>query len=813
MSGGWKSLAAVCVLVIGVYVYMAQSPIYEPWKSLTPEAAHSQYSLLVQGFRAGQLSMKIDVPSGLTELPDPYDPIANDLYRERPYKFHDLTYYKGKLYLYWGIAPAVLLFWPFAALTGHYLLHRDAVLIFCMIGFLVSTGVLRALWRRYFAEVSVWVVVACVLALGLANGLPTLLSWAGLQEVPISCGYMLTMLALAAIWCVLHEPQRKCRWLVAASVAYGLAVASRPNLVLGGIILLVPVIQARRERRKVWLPLLAAIGPIVLVGLGLMFYNARRFGNPFEAGVKYSLTDVNVVSLPLFGLQFLWFNFRVYFLEPARWGSRLPFVHDIIMPPVPAGHHGLSAPFGILTNIPLVWLALAAPLAWRNRSAQAASVLRWFVLAVTLLFGICAALLCFLRATAFRYEVDFLPTLVLLAVVGILGCERVLAPTSESGQADRPVWRRGARLGWGLLLGFSVAFNLLVTLEYYSYTQNELGMKLSEAGKPTEGIAHFEQAVRLKPDYAEAHYNLGIALGLAGRIPEAIAHYEQALRIKPDYAEAHNNLGTVLMQSGRLPEATEHLEHALRVKPDYAKAHYNLGTALMQSGRIPEAIEHLEQALRIKPDYAEAHYNLGIALAKAGRIQEAVGHWEQALRIKPDYAEAHNNLGTVLMQSGRMPEAIEHLQQALRLKPDDAGAHSKLGAALIVTGKAHDGRRQLEEALRINPDLAEAQNDLAWMLATLPPAEGGDPVRAVSLAQRACELSGNRAPGNLDTLAIAYAAAGRFDAAVATAQKAINLARSAGEAQLVKEIEARLELYRSGRAYSPSTGVTSPNDP
>ena len=303
MSGGWKSLAAVCVLVIGVYVYMAQSPIYEPWKSLTPEAAHSQYSLLVQGFRAGQLSMKIDVPSGLTELPDPYDPIANDLYRERPYKFHDLTYYKGKLYLYWGIAPAVLLFWPFAALTGHYLLHRDAVLIFCMIGFLVSTGVLRALWRRYFAEVSVWVVVACVLALGLANGLPTLLSWAGLQQVPISCGYMLTMLALAGIWRALHgpEPRKRSGWLAAASLAYGLAVASRPNLVFGGIILLVPVVQAWRERRKVWVPLLAAIGPILLVGLGLMFYNAQRFDDPFEIGVHYALTAENLVSRRLFG--------------------------------------------------------------------------------------------------------------------------------------------------------------------------------------------------------------------------------------------------------------------------------------------------------------------------------------------------------------------------------------------------------------------------------------------------------------------------------------------------------------------------------
>ena len=130
----------------------------------------------MQGFRAGQLSLKKEVPPGLAQLADPYDPAANEVYRFVPYRLHDLSYYKGRLYLYFGVTPALILFWPFVALTGHYLFHRQAVTIFCAIGFLASVGLLRALWRRYFAEVSVGVVAACALALGLATGVPVLLS-------------------------------------------------------------------------------------------------------------------------------------------------------------------------------------------------------------------------------------------------------------------------------------------------------------------------------------------------------------------------------------------------------------------------------------------------------------------------------------------------------------------------------------------------------------------------------------------------------------------------------------------------------------
>jgi Flp pilus assembly protein TadD len=57
-----------------------------------------------------------------------------------------------------------------------------------------------------------------------------------------------------------------------------------------------------------------------------------------------------------------------------------------------------------------------------------------------------------------------------------------------------------------------------------------------------EAISHYEQALRIKPDLAEAHYDLGIASEQAGSVQEAIRHYEQALRLKPDFAEAQNGL-------------------------------------------------------------------------------------------------------------------------------------------------------------------------------------------------------------------------------------------------------------------------------
>ena len=131
------------------------------------------------------------------------------------------------------------------------------------------------------------------------------------------------------------------------------------------------------------------------------------------------------------------------------------------MPPLPAGHGAIEHPFGVLTNFR--WCGWRWPCRWRGASlsGRAGQLVR----RGSLLFGIGALTMSLFFVACTRYEVEFLPTLVLLAVVGILSLERALAPTSESGQADHPVWRRAVRWGWSLLLGFSVAFNLLVSVE------------------------------------------------------------------------------------------------------------------------------------------------------------------------------------------------------------------------------------------------------------------------------------------------------------------------------------------------------------
>jgi predicted negative regulator of RcsB-dependent stress response len=598
-KNGWIIPATACAFIIGIYACTV--PLGKLEASIS-NPADSYYNLLVQGFRAGQLNLKTDVPPGLIELSDPYDPRANDLYQNIKYRLRDLSYYNGKLYAYFGVTPALILYWPFVALTGKYATGRYVVMLFCGVGMLASVGLLRAVWRRYFPDVSAGVVVACALALTLTTGVVTMLPRSEVHEVATSCGYMFTMLALVAIWCALHEPERRCGWLVAASLAYGLAVGSRPNLVFGAVILVVPVIKAWRERRSALLLLMAAVGPIVIIGLGLMLYNWLRFDNPFEFGWRYQLAGKRQVSLQSLSGRYLWFNLWVYFVQPVHWSARFPFLYQVSLNPPAVDYYWGPESFGLLTNVPLVWLALALPLALRSDTELSRSTLRWFIASVALLFAICALMIGLFCWACIRYAVDFVPALVLLAVFGILGLERVLA--------GRPVWRRTARCIWGVMLGVSVAFNLLTTIMNYGNIECGFAAVLTSKGRLHEAIETFEKGLRLSPENADAHAGLGYTLLKDGKIEGAIGLYEQALRIKPDYTGVHNDLGAVLAAQGKFVNAIEHFEKALQLKPDYAEAHCNLGYALEMTGRREEAAEQYREALKLSPNLSRAKTGL-----------------------------------------------------------------------------------------------------------------------------------------------------------------------------------------------------------
>jgi tetratricopeptide (TPR) repeat protein len=551
-------LAAIGALVAALYLAMASANVTEWGKA---SARDEDYNLLVEGFQRGQLSLAKDVPAGLRQLPDPYDPAANAVYRAIPHGLDDLSYYGGKLYLYFGAVPALLLFWPWSALTGDYLFQRTAVALFCSAGFLASLGLLSGLRRRYFPEVGLAVTGALAAALALASSAPILLQKADVWEVPIACGYALTMLALGAVWRAWHDEARREGWLLAASLAMGLAVGSRPSLLFGAAILLVPVVAPSPGRPTVrGRLLLCAGGPLVACGLGFLLYNHLRFSGWLDFGEGYQLGLYRQDNARHFSPSYLGFNFWVYFLQPAAWTGHFPFVGELANLPAPEGHAAIEDPFGVLTNIPILLWALAAPLAWRGREGAPGAALRRFALAAALLFGSSALLLCLFYGNCSRYEMDFLPALALLAVLGVLGAEHAFS------NQPRRLWV--ARIAWGLCLLVSAGFIAGLSLRHYS----------------------------------DQRYRLGNVLMTAGRTPEAIAQYERALWARPDFADDLGNLGAALLRSGRVAEAIARDEEALRLAPNSALTHYNLAGALRVAGRTREAAAEYEQAYRLRPD-------------------------------------------------------------------------------------------------------------------------------------------------------------------------------------------------------------------
>jgi len=140
-------------------------------------------------------------------------------------------------------------------------------------------------------------------------------------------------------------------------------------------------------------------------------------------------------------------------------------------------------------------------------------------------------------------------------------------------------------------------------------------------------------------------------------------------------------------------------------------------------------------------------------------------------------------------------------KHTLACTSDNAVAHNGFGIALAQRGRVEEAIAQYERALQIKPDYAESMNNLAWLLATCPDARIRDGTQAVKYAERACEQTHYGMTLFVGTLAAAYAEAGRFDEAIATAEKACALAEAAGEEGLLARNQQLLALYRAHQPY------------
>jgi protein O-mannosyl-transferase len=210
------------------------------------------------------------------------------------------------------------------------------------------------------------------------------------------------------------------------------------------------------------------------------------------------------------------------------------------------------------------------------------------------------------------------------------------------------------------------------------YAHNDLGNALRAGGRTAEATGQFEEALRLKPDFAEAENNLGNIRWEEDRRPEAIARYQRALEFRPLYPEADNNLGVAATTLGHPEDAVAYFERALAINPDYLDARFNLGVALADSGRPAEAIAAYQAVLAAQPDFAEARLNLAITLARAGRLDAALDQFREVVRERPGSAEARYNEANALALAGRLADAAADYEAALRLRPDYGAAREHL---------------------------------------------------------------------------------------------------------------------------------------
>ncbi len=189
----------------------------------------------------------------------------------------------------------------------------------------------------------------------------------------------------------------------------------------------------------------------------------------------------------------------------------------------------------------------------------------------------------------------------------------------------------------------------------------------------------------------------------------------------------------------------------------------------------------------------------GLSFSKSKRYKEAIKAFSKAIKINPGNSEAYNNRGAAWYSKGDYDRAIADYSKALDIKPSHVDAYNNRGAVWSRKGDCDRAIADYTKALEINPRYADAYNQIAWILAICPDETYRNGAKAVKMAQKAVEF--NPGANTLNTLAAAYAEAGKFGDAVKTQKRVISLLNKEGRTEELAEQTERLRLYNAHKPW------------
>lgn len=219
--------------------------------------------------------------------------------------------------------------------------------------------------------------------------------------------------------------------------------------------------------------------------------------------------------------------------------------------------------------------------------------------------------------------------------------------------------------------------------EEYSFGRQELAKRTGES--LLRAKAHFEKAIELDPEYAQAWVGLATVLALPsyygekpettyGELEKAI---DTALAIDPLLGEAYAGLGWLSMHNRNLARAEENFLKAIELSPGYASAYHWYSSLLRETGRFEDAIEYSRKAIELDPLSPVLRGGYIGSLHGLGRIEESRAEALEGIRRNPEFANFYHIIADVAYQEGNVAEHLRWLRAALEINPKDAGVRSK----------------------------------------------------------------------------------------------------------------------------------------
>ncbi len=334
-----------------------------------------------------------------------------------------------------------------------------------------------------------------------------------------------------------------------------------------------------------------------------------------------------------------------------------------------------------------------------------------------------------------------------------------------------------------------------------------LGGLLVNDGRDAEAIEQFTRALELAPDLHDARVKLGNAMARGGRLEDAIAAYGEIASRQPENTAVRLKRVAALMELGRDADARADLEKLLALEPAISEVHVRLARILEKSGDAAGAVDRYRAAAELdlsSQERARVHYRLASLLRQRGDLGDAAEQYRRALDAEPELIPALGGLAGMLAQGGRMREAAVHYATLVKLEPDQLAPRMAEATALILSDQHAAAKTALEATFQRFPNDMRVVDVLARHLAAAPDRAARDGQRAVELALQLFEEVPS--PESAETLAMAYAEAGRFEQALEWQRQLLKELVADSDPALADRLQRNLALYERGEACCAEPG-------